>query len=235
MSDDTTRLRRALLELMRQPDYRPADFQDLEPNGQPKADGDYRKAFATPHVVMSGGRAILISLGSKAGYAYDALTGKELWRIDERAQFSASTRPVFAGGLVFYPTGFNTGQIFAVRPDGQIVWKAPRGAPNKPSILVVNGLVFMVNDSGIVTCLDAKDGSEVWRSRVPDSYSASPISAEGRIYFFSEDGRTTVIEAGREYKVLAENMLDDGFMSSPAVDGRALYLRTKSHLYRIER
>jgi outer membrane protein assembly factor BamB len=214
---------------------RTVDFQDLDPAGKPKADGDYRKAFATPHVITANGRAILISLGSKAGYAYDALTGKELWRIDELGQFSASTRPVFAGGLVLYPTGFNTGQIFAVRPDGQIAWKAPRGAPNKPSILVVNGLVFMVNDSGIVTCLDASDGSEVWRSRVPDTYSASPVSAEGRIYFFSEDGRATVIEAGRAFKVLAENMLDDGFMASPAIDGRALYLRTKTHLYRIER
>jgi hypothetical protein len=74
----------------------------------------------------------------------------------------------------------------------------------------------------------------VWRERVPDSYSASPLAADGRIYFFNEDGRTTVIEAGREFKVLAESTLDDGFMASAAVDGRAFYLRTKSHLYRIE-
>jgi len=214
---------------------RSIDFQDLEPDGKPKADGDYRKAFATPQVVTWRGRAIVISLGSKAAYAYDALTGKEVWRLEERAQFSASTRPVFADGLVFYPTGFNTGQIIAVRPDGEIAWKAPRGAPNKPSILVAAGLVFMVNDSGIVTCLDARDGAEVWRSRVPDSYSASPVLADNRIYLLSEDGRATVIEAGRAFKVLAENMLEDGFMASPAIDGRALYLRTKSHLYRVER
>jgi outer membrane protein assembly factor BamB len=214
---------------------RSIDFQDLEPNGKPKADGDYRKAFATPQIVMSQGKAVLISLGSKAAYAYDPLTGRELWRHEEREQFSASTRPVAADGIVYFPTGFNTGQVLAMTPDGTVKWKAPRGAPNKPSLLLLDGLIFMVNDTGIVTCLDAADGSEVWRSRISDSYSASPIAADGRVYFSSEDGKTTVIEAGRTFKVLAENVLDDGIMASPAIDGRAIYLRTKSHLYRIER
>jgi outer membrane protein assembly factor BamB len=214
---------------------RSIDFQDLEPNGTPKADGDFRKAFATPQIVTWQGRPILISLGSKAAYAYDPLTGRELWRHEERDQFSASTRPVVGNGVVYYPTGFNTGQIVAMTPDGKVKWKVARGAPNKPSILLLNGLLFMVNDTGIVTCLDAGDGSEVWRSRISDSYSASPVAAEGRVYFFSEDGKATVIEAGRAFKVIAENVLDDGIMASPAIDGRALYVRTRSHLYRIER
>jgi len=101
-------------------------------------------------------------------------------------------------------------------------------------MLLLGDLLMMVNDSGIVTTLDAKTGAEVWTARLTDSYSASPLAAEGRVYFFSEDGKATVIEAGRAFKVLAENILADGFMASPAVDGRALYLRTKSHLYRIE-
>jgi outer membrane protein assembly factor BamB len=214
---------------------RSIDFQDLGPNGKPKADGDYRKAFATPQIVTWQGKPILISLGSKAAYGYDALTGRELWRHEEREQFSASTRPVVGNGVVYYPTGFNTGQVVAMTPDGTVKWKVPRGAPNKPSILLLNGLLFMVNDTGIVTCMDAADGSEVWRSRISDSYSASPVAAEGRVYFFSEDGKTTVIEAGRAFKVLAENALDDGIMASPAIDGRALYVRTRTHLYRLER
>jgi outer membrane protein assembly factor BamB len=129
----------------------------------------------------------------------------------------------------------------AVRPDGagdvsatHVAWRTARGAPQKPSLLLAGDLLFMVNDAGIVTCLDAKSGAEVWRARVRDTYSASPIAAEGRIYFFSEDGRTTVIEAGRAFNVLGESLLDDGFMASPAVDGRAFYLRTRSALYRIE-
>ena len=214
---------------------RSIDFQDLQPDGKPQADGDFRKAFATPHIVMVDGRPVLISLGSKAAYAYDPMTGKELWRLEERAQFSASTRPVAGHGLVFFPTGFNTGQILAVRPaTGEVVWRAARGAPNKASLLLAGDLLFMVNDSGVVTCLDAHTGTEVWKSRLTDSYSASPVSAAGRVYFFSEDGNATVIEAGRTFRILAQNSLDDGFMASPAIDGRALYLRTRTALYRIE-
>jgi outer membrane protein assembly factor BamB len=213
---------------------RSIDFKDLEPDGKPKADGDFRKAFATPLVVDWRGKPVFISLGSQAAYGYDPLTGKELWRVEERAQYSSSVRPITGNGLVFYTTGFNTGQVYAIRPDGTVAWKGARGAPQKPSLIFSNGLLFMVNDTGIVTCLEAATGTEIWRSRISDSYSASPILAEGRIYFFSEDGRTTVIEAGREFRPLAENTLDDGFMASPAVDGRAFYLRTRTHLYRIE-
>jgi outer membrane protein assembly factor BamB len=213
---------------------RSIDFRDVEPDGRIKAEGDFRKAFATPQIVTWEGRPVLISPGSQAAYAYDPLTGKELWRLEERAQFSSSTRPVFGDGLVYYTTGFNTGQVYAVRMDGTLAWKAARGAPNKPSLVLAGGLLYMLNDSGIVTCLDAATGTEVWRSRVPGAYSASPILSEGRIYLFSEDGRTTVIEAGRAYKVLAESTLDDGFMASAAIDGAAIYLRTKTALYRIE-
>ena len=77
----------------------------------------------------------------------------------------------------------------------------------------------MVNDAGIATCLEAKTGKVVWQSRVGGMFSASPLYADGRIYLFDEDGKTTVIEAGRKFKVLAENLLDDGFMASPAVGG----------------
>jgi outer membrane protein assembly factor BamB len=220
---------------------RSVDFQDLGPDGKPEAEGDFRKAFATPHIVMANGQPILVSIGSKATYGYDPMTGKELWRLEERSSFSASTRPVAGNGLVFYATGFNSGHVLAVRPDGRgdvtsthVVWRVTRGAPNKPSLVLAGDLLFMVNDSGIVTCLDARSGGEVWRSRLNDSYSASPIYADGRVYFFSEEGKSTVIDAGRTFKVLAENHLDDGFMASPAVDGRALFLRTRTHLYRIE-
>jgi outer membrane protein assembly factor BamB len=220
---------------------RSVDFQDLDANGKIKADGDFRKAFATPQIVMVGKDPVLVSLGSKAAYAYDPMTGKELWRVQEPTNFSSSIRPVFGHGLVFYSTGWNTGQVLAVKPDGRgdvtgshVAWRVSRGAPKKPSMLLLGDLLMMINDSGIVTTLDAKTGAEVWTARLTDSYSASPLAAEGRVYFFSEDGKATVIEAGRTFKVLAENTLPEGFMASPAVDGRALYLRTRSHLYRIE-
>jgi outer membrane protein assembly factor BamB len=220
---------------------RSVDFKDIEPNGKIKADGDFRKAFATPIVVTAGPQPVLISPGSMAAYGYDPLTGKELWRLEERTSFSSSTRPVAGHGLVYYTTGFNTGQVLAIRPDGRgdvtethVAWRSTRGAPKKPSLLLHDDLLFMVNDNGVLTCLEAKTGAEVWTGRLNQTYSASPISAGGRVYFFGEDGKATVIEAGRTFKVIAENTLDDGLMATPAIDGNALYVRTKSHLYRIE-
>lgn len=220
---------------------RSIDFQDLGPDGKPQADGDFRKAFSTPHVASFGGRQILISLGSKAAYAYDPATGKELWRIEERTNHSASTRPVVGHGMIFYPSGFATGQLLAVRPDANgsasdahIAWKLTRGVPQKPSLTLVGDLLFMINDRGIASSVDAKTGDVVWTSRIPGEYSASPVAAPGRVYFFNEGGRATVIEAGRAFKVLGESDLGDGFMATPAVDGNAFILRSRSHIYRVE-
>ncbi|HET7220627.1 MAG TPA: PQQ-binding-like beta-propeller repeat protein [Vicinamibacterales bacterium] len=220
---------------------RSIDFQDLTPEGKPKADGDFRKAFSTPHVIEVGGQPVMISIGSKAAYAYDPRTGKELWKVIERASHSASTRPVVGHGLVFVPSGFDNSQLLAIKPDGRgdvtsshVVWRVSRGVPQKPSVLLVNDLIFMVNDTGIVSSVDPRNGEIVWRGRIDGTFSASPVAAAGRIYAFSEDGKTTVLEAGRELKVLAENFLNEGFMASPAIDGNALYVRTRTHMYRIE-
>lgn len=220
---------------------RSIDYKDLGANGLPKADGDFRKAFATPHIVPVAGEPLLVSLGSMAAYGYDPMTGKELWKIEERSNYSPSTRPVAGHGLVFYPSGWSTGQLLAVKPDGRgdvtathIVWRVTQAVPKKPSLLLAGDLLFMINDVGIATCLEAKTGAVVWKSRLSGEYSASPILAGNRIYFFNEDGKTTVIEAGRAFKILAENLLDDGFMASPAVADGALFLRTRTHLYRIQ-
>jgi outer membrane protein assembly factor BamB len=220
---------------------RSIDFQDLGPDGKPQADGDFRKAFSTPHIVMSGGEPVMISIGSKATYGYDPRTGKERWRLEERGAHSGSTRPVPGHGLIFYPTGFPTGQLFAIRlPSNgsdatpEVVWRVTRGVPSKPSVQLVGDLIFMVNDVGIVSCVEARTGTAVWTSRLAGTYSSSPVAAAGRVYFSNEDGRTTVIEAGRAFKVLAENQLDDGIMASPALAGNAVILRTRTHIYRIE-
>jgi outer membrane protein assembly factor BamB len=220
---------------------RSVDFKDLGPDGKPQAEGDFRKAFATPHIVDVNGKPILVSVGSRAAYGYDPLTGRELWRIQEPTTFSSSARPVVGHGLVFYTTGFNNGQLLAVRPDGagdvtstHVVWRVTRGVPRKPSVVLVGDLLFMVNDSGIVTCVEAKSGEIVWTARINGNFSASPLAAGNRVYLFSEEGKTTVMEAGREFKVLAENFLTGGFMASPAALGKALILRAGPNLYRIE-
>ncbi len=220
---------------------RSIDFQDLDKDGKPAAEGDMRKAFATPHVARINGRWEMISLGAKAAYSYDPFTGKELWRVEERGQHSASTRPVLGDGMVYFPSGFSAGQLLAVRTggtglitDSHVAWRVKRGVPNKPSILLVDGLIYMIGDTGIASCVDAKTGEVVWQQRVGGEYSASPVYADGKLWLFSEDGKTIVLKPGRTFEKLAENKLDEGFLASPAIAGKAFYLRTRTHLYRIE-
>ncbi|MDZ4802100.1 MAG: PQQ-binding-like beta-propeller repeat protein [Bryobacteraceae bacterium] len=220
---------------------RSIDFQDLDQNGKPAAEGDLRKAFSTPQVERINGRWEMISLGAKAAYGYDPFTGKELWRVEERAQHSASTRPVLGHGMIFFPTGFSAGQLLAVRTGGNglitdthVQWKVKRGVPNKPSVLLVGDLIYMIGDTGIASCIDAKTGEQVWQQRIGGEYSASPVYADGRLWFFSEDGKTTVLKPGRVFEQVGENRLEDGFLASPAIAGKAFYLRTRTHLYRIE-
>ena len=220
---------------------RSIDFQDLGPDGKPMAEGDLRKAFATPQIITVDGQPLMISMGAKATYAYDPLTGRERWRVEERTNHSASTRPVAGFGLVFLPSGFPKGELLAVRPDGKgdvtathVAWRLTRGVPNKPSLLLVDDLLFMTTDAGVASAVEAKTGSVVWTGRIGGTHSASPVYGDGRVYFFSEDGKTIVVDASRTFRILAENQLGDGFMASPAIDGKAFYLRSKSHLYRIE-
>jgi len=209
-------------------------------DGVPFREGDFRKGFTTPLVIETPGGPQLISPGSKCGFAYDPRTGKELWKTPHSSHTSVLC-PVYAEGLVIFCTGLSGPQLWAVRPDGRgdvskthIAWKVTKDAPRTPSPVVVGGLLYMISDGGTASCLEVKTGEALWRHRVGGSYAASPIYGDGRIYFCSQQGKTTVLKPGREYVVLAENTLEDGFMASPAVDGKALILRTKKALYRIE-
>ena len=114
-----------------------------------------------------------------------------------------------------------------------IAWTLRRGAPLTPSPLLVGDELYLVNDAGIASCLDAKTGESDWQQRLGGSYSASPIFADGRIYFLSEEGVATVIAPGREFRVLATNRLDGETLASMAVAERSLFIRTDSILYRI--
>jgi len=215
-------------------------WNDLDAQGQPSREGDFRKAFSTPLVIDAGGKPQMISPGSKAAYAYDPRTGKELWKVRHTAH-TAVLRPVFSQGLAIFCTGLGGPELRAVRVDGQgdvtdthVAWRAAQDAPKTPSPIVVDDLLYMVSDGGVVTCLEVATGKTVWRERIGGNYAASPIHADGRLYFANQQGKTTVLKAGRTCEVLATNPLEAGFMASPAVSGKALFLRTKTHLYRIE-
>ncbi len=230
---------------------RSIDFRDLGPDGKPENEGDLRKAFATCQIFESGGRTMVLSQGSKALYAYDPPTGDELWRVEDYSSYSGCTRPVTGHGLIFVPSGFPGGEVLAIRPGGkgevldaktnglpgmrlQIAWKDNHHAPKKPSLELVDDLLYAVDDNGTATCWEALTGKVLWSERVGGHFTASPLAAPGRIYFFSEEGKTTVAATGREFRKLAENELGDGFMASPAVSGESLFLRSRTRLYRLE-
>jgi len=203
---------------------------------------DMRRAFSTPIVIAVEGAPRLVSTGSQATYAYEPETGKEVWRLFHKG-FSQSSRPVQGGGLLFLNTGFTSARLLAVRPGGRgdvteqdaIAWTSRRSVPTMSSALFVDGRIYMVSDGGVVSCLDAETGESLWAERIGGEFSASPVLVSGRIYFFDREGVAVVIEPGPEFNKLAENTLESGCMASAAVVGDALLLRTKKHLYRLEK
>ena len=219
---------------------RSTNFNDLDADGRPRADGDLRKAYNTPVLMTIDGQTQMISPGAKAAIAYDPRTGKEFWKVHYPGHSTAS-RTVFGGGLVFLNTGYSQAQLWAVRIGGRgdvteshVVWKCTQGVSNRSSPVLVGENLYMCSDKGIASCLNAQTGKLIWKHRVGGNYSASLVYADGKIHFFSEEGKTTIMKPGPEPRVLTTNQLDDGFMASPAIAGQALYLRTRTHLYRIE-
>jgi len=198
------------------------------------------QAYTTPLVVSLPSGDQVISPGAFQAIAYEPRTGKEIWRVKYAEGFSNVPMPVYGDDLVFICTGFQEPSLLAVRLDGRgdvtkskIVWKLDRGIPRTPSPLLVGNELYIVSDNGIATCIDAKTGEELWRARLGGNYSASPIYADGRIYFLSEEGESIVSAPGRQLKHLATNQLDGPTLASMAVSHSSLFIRTATHLYRI--
>ena len=219
---------------------RTTPWDDLGPDGQSKLAGDLRKSFCTPLIAEWNGNPIMISPGSKEVFTYDPRSGREIWKA-WTGSINAAPRPVFSQGMFLFITGQGKPELWAMKPDGQgdvaqsnVVWKSNKSIPKNASPVVVGDLLFMVNDDGAISCLEVATGNQLWKEMVGGPYTASPIYADGRLYFFDQKGVVTVIKPGRTYEVLASNTLETGGMASPAVSGKALFLRTKTHLYRIE-
>jgi outer membrane protein assembly factor BamB len=198
------------------------------------------QAYSTPLVIRVGDKDQVISAGAYRAAAYDPQNGKEIWRVSYADGFSNVPRPVFGHGLVYIGTGFNTPSLIAVRPDGSgditkthVAWTMRRAAPLTPSPLLVGDELYVVNDVGILSCLDAGTGELRWIQRLDGNYSASPVFADGRIYFQSEEGVTTVIAPGKTFRKLATNTLDEATLASMAVSGGSIFIRAERHLYRI--
>lgn len=205
-----------------------------------KKDREGQQAYCTPLMITVDGKAQAISPGGDAVVAYAPKTGDEIWRVRYDG-YSNVPRPVFGHGLLFICSGYNDPVLYAIQPDGNgdvtdthVVWSLNRGVPLNPSPLLVANELYIVNDSGFARCLDARTGAVHWLHRFGDGFSASPIYADGRIYYLREDGEATVIAPGTTFEKLAVNRLEGRTLASIAVSDGALFLRSDRHLYRIE-
>jgi outer membrane protein assembly factor BamB len=200
--------------------------------------------WGTPIVIRAGDHDELIVSSQRKVYGYDPQTGKELWTVSGLG-FEVIPTPVVAEGLILCSSG-RQGPTIAIRPGGSgdvtsthVAWKSPKGSPFIPSGVVVDGVLYLVNDiQSILTAHDVKTGEVLYQGRLgvakKEGFSASPIANNGKVFFTNDDGETFVLEAGREFKLLHVNTLDEPTLASPAlVDGR-WYFRTASSLLAIE-
>jgi len=236
---------------------RSTDYRDLDAAGKPKAEGDLRKAYGTPQIATIEGAPVLLSNGAKAHYGYDPLTGRELWQVEYQPFHSSGARPLYGHGLIFFAAGFSKGHFYAIKPPSasawkpgnildaskeaepapgrpQLVWKLIKGVPETPSPILHGEHLYLVDNNGFASAVEAKTGKVLWSERVLKAVYASPVFAEGRIYAADREGKCVVLAAAPEFKLLGESKLDGPIEASPAASGKALYLRTAKSLYRIE-
>ena len=201
-------------------------------------------SYATPALLQYDGVTEIVITGGDVVTGHDPEDGEELWRADglnprNNRNYRIVASPVVADGLIYAPTRVRP--LLALKPGGRgdvttshLVWST-RNGPDVPTPVTDGTYFYIINDSGIVWCLDAKTGEEIYgRKRLRRStYSASPVLADGKIYITNEDGLTTVLKAGPEFEVLAENALDDYCLSSPAISDGQIFIRTTRYLYAI--
>jgi outer membrane protein assembly factor BamB len=199
------------------------------------------ESYSTPTLLKRGNSVELIVNGSDQVTGHDLSTGRELWRVEglssEKQPSRIASSPVVADGVIYAPAADRP--LLALRAGGRgkigeshRLWSSRHG-PDIPSPVTDGKYFYMVNDRGIARCLDAKTGKDIWgpqRLR-PGDYSSSPVLADGRLYFVSEAGLTTVLKAGPTFEVLAENNLDDVCLSSPAISDGQIFIRTAQFLY----
>jgi outer membrane protein assembly factor BamB len=216
---------------------------------------DEPPSWGTPTVIESktpsGPRAELVTNGTTAVRGYDPLTGKELWRLEKSSQITVPT-PIFGDGLIFVASGYRPIQpIYALWPGARgeitpkdreeasaaIAWSKMRGGPYMPTPIHYRGHLYCCSNAGLVTCHEARTGRLVYRKRLggTEGYTASPVAADGRLYFTGEDGKVRVVQAGPEYRLLAVSDLRETCLATPAICDGTIFFRTKGHVVAIGR
>ena len=201
--------------------------------------GKGRMSYTTPFVVETPSGPELIVNSSQRVDAYDPRSGAFLWHVGGSNQFPIPA-PTFHDGVLYMTRGYRSGPYMAIRPGGRgdisashVVWEVPTGAPYISSLVYDAGILYMVSDVGAVTAIDAQTGKQIWQQRVDGIFSASPVAADGKVYFVSETGETIVVKAGRQPEVLARNDVGERLIASPAISNGQIFIRSDGGLFAI--
>lgn len=198
-------------------------------------------SFSTPLAISLEGKTQIISPGSGMVGAYDPKDGREIWHVKYGEGYSVVPRPLFAHGLLYVSSSFDAAEVYAIRPQGaagdasaeHVAWRTRKGAPHSASMVIVGDELYFVSDGGIATCVDARTGDVHWTQRLGGGFSASPIAGDGRVYFQNEAGVGYVIKAGKTYELISTNDLGEATLASYAAADGVLYIRGKTHLFKI--
>jgi len=208
-------------------------------------------SYASPTLYRDGKHAYLLTHGADYVVAHDLDTGRELWRcggLNRPGRYNPTLRfvasPTVSEGLIVVPSA-KSGPVLGLKPGGEgniteaenfRVWVRDRDTPDVPSPLIVDGLVYLCRENGNLICMDAKTGEEYYNMRTHvHRHRASPLYADGKIYLTARDGIVSVVAAGKEFKLLATNNLnDESISSSPVISGGRIYFRTYDNLWAVE-
>jgi outer membrane protein assembly factor BamB len=201
-----------------------------------------RNSESTPLVVRHNGADQIVTTTDNRITAHDPEAGKEIWWVKTNWGYALVPRPVAGPGMIYLCGGYFTPTLYAVRLGGKgdvtsthIAWSSRYGVPNNPSPILVGSELYQVNDIGVATCFDARTGKLLWTQRLGGNFYSSPLFADGRLYFTDTKGLTTVVAPGRKFSRLSANKLEGRTLASLAVAGRAIFLRSDTSLYRIEK
>ena len=205
-------------------------------------------SWTTPTINTAATRAELVVNGGRFIRGCDPLTGKELWRFNDNDTQVKMQAPLVAHGLIYITGGYPAGRPMyafkpgaagdiSLKPDQEtndfVAWKSSKGSPYTPTPIIYGDLLYTCADNGVLTAYDAKTGTMVYQQRLPSSFSASPVAADGKLYLSSEDGDVFVVRAGSRYELLATNTMGQPLMATPAISDGLLILRTKDFVYAV--
>jgi outer membrane protein assembly factor BamB len=220
---------------------RSINYNDLDASGKPKGDGDLRKAFHTPAILNIQGQDQLISIGSRAAYGYDPITGQELWQLPH-SDYNAAIRPILEGNILLLNTGSERSHYLALdtqkpmkgllSPD-IILWDRSKRNASESSPVAHQGYLYQITRGGVLICTDIKTGTDQWEERLPGQFLGSLFCLNQNLYLSNNRGQTFVIAAKPQFTKIAENQLSSSISCTPIWVNQKLILRTKEHLIAI--